>query len=86
MPHTPQPSCPAADPSREDIARRAYEIYCTANSEDGHDVDHWLQAEQELRASREPRAVPKPDRRTGRHRAVRAEKRTSQAAAPDKIG
>lgn len=37
----------------EDIAHRAFELYCARGCEDGHDVDDWLQAEQELRASGE---------------------------------
>jgi hypothetical protein len=39
-------------PSREDVARRAYEIYCGRGHADGHDVEDWLQAERELRAER----------------------------------
>ena len=32
----------------EQIRMRAYEIYEQAGREDGHDVDHWLQAEAEI--------------------------------------
>jgi hypothetical protein len=32
-----------------DIARRAYDLYLTRGGEPGHDVEDWLQAEQELR-------------------------------------
>jgi Protein of unknown function (DUF2934) len=32
-----------------DIARRAFELYCDRGREDGHDVDDWLNAERELR-------------------------------------
>ncbi len=35
-------------PTREDIELRAYEIYVESGHEDGRDVEHWLQAEQEL--------------------------------------
>lgn len=35
-------------PTHEEIARRAYEIYLTRGSGDGHDRDDWLQAEYEL--------------------------------------
>jgi len=31
-----------------DIAKRAFEIYCERGSQDGHDVEDWLQAEREL--------------------------------------
>ncbi|MES1172595.1 MAG: DUF2934 domain-containing protein [Bacteroidota bacterium] len=35
-------------PSREDIARRAYEIFLERGSEHGHDQEHWTQAERDL--------------------------------------
>ena len=40
-----------ADVSRDDVARRAFELYCARDREDGHDVDDWLQAERELTGS-----------------------------------
>lgn len=48
-----------ANATPEDIARRAYEIFMARGAAHGHDVEHWLQAERELRqsaASSEPRA------------------------------
>jgi hypothetical protein len=33
----------------EDIARRAFELYCERGGQHGHDVEDWLQAERELR-------------------------------------
>lgn len=38
----------AEKPTHEEIAVRAYEIYSETDGEDGHDVEHWLLAEQEL--------------------------------------
>lgn len=35
-------------PSRDEIARLAYQFYETRDRCDGHDVDDWLSAEQEL--------------------------------------
>jgi hypothetical protein len=35
--------------SREDIARRAFELYERRGGEHGHDWDDWFQAETELR-------------------------------------
>ena len=35
-------------PAHEEIAARAYELYCDQGCEDGHDVEQWLQAEAEL--------------------------------------
>ncbi len=35
-------------PTHEQIAARAYQIYLEQGRPDGHDLDHWLQAEYEL--------------------------------------
>lgn len=35
-------------PSRDEIARRAYELYEAGGRRDGQDVNDWLAAEQEL--------------------------------------
>ena len=34
-------------PTHQEIEKRAYEIYLKSD-EDGHDLDHWLAAEEEL--------------------------------------
>ena len=39
------------EPSGDAIARRAYELYQARGCADGCDLDDWLQAEHELRAS-----------------------------------
>lgn len=39
------------EPSQEDIARRAYEIYLERGGRHGNDADDWLRAERELRGS-----------------------------------
>lgn len=39
----------------ERIRQRAYEIYLASGREDGHDVDHWLQAETEIVGTRSQR-------------------------------
>ena len=44
-------------PKREDIEERAYELYLECGCNGGHDLEHWLAAEEELRlehAQREP--------------------------------
>lgn len=33
---------------QDEIALRAYELYCEQDCEDGHDIEHWLQAETEI--------------------------------------
>jgi hypothetical protein len=42
------PSTNKRIPSREAIERRAYEIYIERGSMEGHDVEDWLAAEEEL--------------------------------------
>ena len=36
------------NPSREEIARRAYELYVARGRTDGHEMDDWIRAESEL--------------------------------------
>jgi len=36
---------------REEVERRAYQIYLSRGGQDGHAVEDWLQAESELRES-----------------------------------
>jgi hypothetical protein len=38
----------ARTPNKEEIERKAYEIYEQRGCEDGHADEHWLAAEQEL--------------------------------------
>jgi hypothetical protein len=42
--------------STEQIERRAFEIYVQSGMEHGHDLEHWLAAEQEL-LGEEPRSI-----------------------------
>ena len=39
-------------PGRDDIARRAYELYELRGGDHGRDWEDWLQAERELRRAR----------------------------------
>lgn len=52
----------ARNPSREEIESRAYEIYLEQGREDGHDVEHWLLAEQQLNGT--PESEPERDPRS----------------------
>jgi len=36
-------------PSQADIGAKAYEIWLSQGKEAGHDQEHWLEAEQQLR-------------------------------------
>ena len=44
------------EPSGEDIARRAYELYLQRGGEQGKDIEDWIRAEKELNS--EPVAGP----------------------------
>ncbi len=37
-------------PTRDDIARRAYELFMARGGTHGYDIEDWLKAERELRA------------------------------------
>ena len=40
-----------AEPSPDDIARRAYELFEARGGEHGHDVEDWLEAQSELKGA-----------------------------------
>jgi Protein of unknown function (DUF2934) len=44
---------PKRDPIREAIAARAYELFVARGATDGHDLEDWLTAENELMDRRE---------------------------------
>jgi hypothetical protein len=46
-----EPKHAAAQPSREAIAKRAYELYLQRGSVSGYDLEDWLAAEAELTAA-----------------------------------
>ena len=45
------------EPSRDAIAQRAREIWKAAGCPEGHDMEHWLQAEAELRTAGQNKAL-----------------------------
>jgi hypothetical protein len=47
------PSTNKRIPSKESIERRAYEIYIDRGSVEGHDLEDWLAAEEELMSGAE---------------------------------
>jgi Protein of unknown function (DUF2934) len=47
---TPERS-PSTSLTDTDIAKRAFGLYCERGWQDGRDVEDWLQAERELRAT-----------------------------------
>ena len=38
-----------ASPTRDQIAKKAYEIWLSKGCEHGHDQEHWIEAERQLR-------------------------------------
>lgn len=64
---TPKTQPPTLILGHEEIAGRAYQRYLDRGSADGHDIEDWLAAEQELvreRMKQQPprrRRVPKPE-------------------------
>ena len=42
----------SAQPTREEIASRAYEVYVRKGQAEGHDLENWLEAEAELKQER----------------------------------
>jgi len=41
------PAMKSSNPTREEIELRAFQIFIERGGADGHDVDDWVQAEQE---------------------------------------
>jgi len=38
-----------AESTEEEIRSLAYQLYCEGGYQDGHDLEHWVQAEQQVR-------------------------------------
>lgn len=51
-------STPAAEPTPEQIAERARSIWIARGSPGGRDLEHWLDAEQQLREELNARSRP----------------------------
>jgi hypothetical protein len=47
-------------PSRDAVARRAYELFQARGGEPGHDLEHWLEAERELSRTSTSQAHEQP--------------------------
>lgn len=56
-------------PSRDEIAKRAYAIYEASGRQEGHALEHWLQAERQLTTGRKAnvRASAGPETRSATH-------------------
>jgi len=49
QPQASSPAPPSITLNHADIATRAYELFLAGGAQHGRDLDHWLQAESELR-------------------------------------
>src|SRR5262245_47686033 len=80
--------------SQEQIALRAYQIYEREGRGDGHDMEHWLRAEQELRLERQNQMpeeempsdrrealAQRPEQPVQRQEQARSARRHTQASA-----
>ena len=59
----------------DEIAQRAYQIFEREGRMDGRDMEHWLQAERELRSERE-RSGANPENAQGAPRSARQHQRS----------
>jgi len=48
----------SSKPTQEQIARRAYEIFIERGQPEGRDLEHWLEAERQLRATSQTKSAP----------------------------
>jgi hypothetical protein len=60
----------------DEIAQRAYQIFEREGRMDGRDMDHWLQAERELRLERERTGGANPENAQNAPRSARQHQRT----------
>ena len=65
-------------PSQEEIAQRAYELYLQRGSVPGHETDDWLQAEAELSAEAAP-SEQRDEAQTARRTAAGTSRRDTGA-------
>src|SRR3954469_7675195 len=48
----------SSTPTQEQIARRAYEIFIERGQPEGQDLEHWLEAEKQLRTAGQTKGAP----------------------------
>jgi len=51
---TSEQSSGTRESSNEAIRSLAYELYCENGRQDGHEMEHWLEAERRLQSQRKP--------------------------------
>ncbi|HYF37932.1 MAG TPA: DUF2934 domain-containing protein [Prosthecobacter sp.] len=77
---------PTSSPTHQEIAQHAYQIYVRNGRKDGHELEHWLEAEAELRnrmaGSSSSSVTPKAAATNGSAKAAPAPKAKETPAAP----
>jgi len=76
-------------PTHEQITRRAYEIFIERGRPDGCDLEHWLEAEKQLRTAGQNKsttAVTATSSATSTPNATSTPARSTQPAAPTSNG
>jgi hypothetical protein len=65
-------------PNRDDVERRAYELFEQRGGEAGHDVDDWFEAERELKTAEESvQTEPNPNNPSGMRQTRRRDQRST---------
>ena len=62
--------------NNDEIAQRAYQIFEREGRMDGRDMEHWLQAERELRSERERSSGANPENAQNAPRSARQHQRS----------
>jgi hypothetical protein len=72
--------------SYEEIAMRAYEIYTREGMVEGRDMEHWLQAERELKAERQNQRINAAPIGSSAASSTRTEPRSARQTRPQQVG
>ena len=77
----------SSTPTHDEIAAQAYQIYLREGCAEGHDLDHWLRAEAELRqrANGNGQHTEAPRPLSGPTRAATKSEQTSAAVLPNSV-
>ena len=69
----------SSTPTHEQIAARAYEIFIERGRPEGRDLDHWLEAEAQLRASAQTESGARTPATQGSSRSASATRAPARA-------
>ncbi len=77
------PAMQTHTPSREEVARRAYELFLCRGGEHGHDQEDWLRAEREMASAEDSDAHHATHEEADRSHPSRPA--TARSARPTKV-